>query len=157
MTEFHEGDPVLVQARFVMPSVFGGVAVVEGSGGRHYVYAADLIPDERQSDEPPTSTNLLDRPPGRYLVPAVLEDGRMTIDTAAAFPDDRRPEWLPGQPGDVADFTADAENEYGDPVHATRWMRGRLGWWAPGMGGNWIADDVVPTDAVLILPAPTRT
>ena len=57
----------------------------------------------------------------------------------------------------VADFTADAENEYGDPVHATRWMRGRLGWWAPGMGGNWIGDDDVPTDAVLVLPAPTRT
>ena len=69
----------------------------------------------------------------------------------------RRPEWLPGQPGDVAEFTADAENEHGDPVHATRWMRGRLGWWAPGMGGNWISDDDVPADAVLVLPAPTRT
>ena len=118
MTEFHEGDPVLVQARFVRLSfVDGSEAVVEGSNGSftYYVPFASLIPDER------------------------------------------RPDWLPGHPGDVAAFTADAENEYGDPVHATRWMRGRLGWWAPGMGGNWIADDVVPTDAVLILPAPTRT
>lgn len=156
-TEFHEGDPVLVQARFARLSVvYGSEAVVEGPNGSYYVPFASLIPDERQPDEPPAPTNLLDRPPGRYLVPAVLEDGRMTIDTAAAFPDERRPDWLPGcQPGDVADFTADAENEYGDPVHATRWMRGRLGWWAPGMGGNWIEDDAVPADAVLVLPAKT--
>ena len=124
MTEFHEGDPVLVRARFARPSDFdGGLAWVEGSDGvTYYVPVADLISDDRQPDESPTSTN-----------------------------------WLPGHPGDVADFTADAENEYGDPVHATRWMRGRLGWWAPGMGGNWISDDDVPADAVLVLPAPTRT
>lgn len=103
----------------------------------------------------------------RYVEPAVSDAKRVMVGVSGGFyyyvpaadliPDDRRPEWLPGQPGDVAEFTADAENEYGDPVHATRWMRGRLGWWAPGMGGNWISDDDVPADAVLVLPAPTRT
>ena len=97
---------------------------------------------------------------------AVVEgsNGSYYVPFASLISDDRQPDesptstnWLPGHPGDLADFTADAENEYGDPVHATRWMRGRLGWWAPGMGGNWIGDDDVPTDAVLVLPAPTRT
>lgn len=77
------------------------------------------------------------------------------IDGVDLIPDDRRPSWLPGQPGDVAEFTAQSANEYGDTVIASRWMRGVHGWWAPGMGGNWIEDDAVPADAVLVLPAKT--
>lgn len=81
--------------------------------------------------------------------PIDLRDGWSVVRTG--------PDWLPGQPGDVAEFMADCENDYGDPVRVNgRWMRGVHGWWTAGMGGNWLPDADVPADAVLVLPAKTR-
>lgn len=63
------------------------------------------------------------------------------------IPDTRRPSWLPGQPGDVAEWGGQ------------RWMRRRERWCAVGVDSRLSAladDDEVPADAVLVLPAPTR-
>lgn len=91
-------------------------------------------------------------PDGSAVVDAALNvgGGRSARDIAALpgelIADTRRPSWLPGQPGDVAEWGG------------RRW----------GMGGNWwhpiisepgspsIRDDEVPADAVLVLPAKTR-
>jgi len=90
----------------------------------------------------------------------VVIKGRNTIcgtQNAEIIPDDRSPEWLPGVPGDVAVFDAVAMNQYGEVVPPTgHWMRGRHGWWTAGMGANWLADDDVPSDAVLVLKSRER-
>lgn len=63
------------------------------------------------------------------------------------IPDDRRPSWLPGQPGDVAEWGGQ------------RWMRRRERWCAVSVDSclsSLAEDDEVPADAVLVLPATTR-
>lgn len=68
------------------------------------------------------------------------------------IPDDRRPSWLPGQPGDVAEFEGQRWAclvEDGDPA----WIC-LTGEYADMTDNR--ADDDVPAGAVLILPAKTR-
>lgn len=60
------------------------------------------------------------------------------------IPDDRGPSWLPGQPGDVAEFDG------------KRWLRQADNWWFDVSGEGGTTDDDVPADAVLVLPARTR-
>jgi hypothetical protein len=65
---------------------------------------------------------------------------------ADLIPDTRRPSWLPGQPGDVAEWDGQ------------RWMRGRRWWWVDDedFATHSMSDDDVPADSVLVLPAKTR-
>lgn len=69
------------------------------------------------------------------------------VDPEDLIPDDRRPSWLPGQPGDVAEWGGQ------------RWLR--RDW--PSIANTWaseagevVEDAEVPADAVLVLPAKTR-
>lgn len=75
------------------------------------------------------------------------KDGyRMSVRAANLIPDDRRPSWLPGQPGDVAEWGG------------KRWARDGLRWWRFSETDHTAGyeDDDVPADAVLVLPAKTR-
>ena len=77
------------------------------------------------------------------------EDGyRMSVRAADLIPDERRPEWLPGQPGDITEVEPDGE----------RVVRGTSGWWfSLEVGGQvWRSDHEVPAGARLLLPARTR-
>ena len=68
------------------------------------------------------------------------------VDPEDLIPDDRRPSWLPGQPGDVAEWGG------------KRWARDGLRWWRFSETDHTAGyeDDDVPADAVLVLPAKTR-
>ena len=98
----------------------------------------------------------------RYVEPAVSDAKRVMVGVSGGFyyyvpaadliPDDRRPSWLPGQPGDVA--------EWGGERWAARDDGGGVGYYWVRLTGEYGAidsDTVVPADAVLVLPAPTRT
>lgn len=69
---------------------------------------------------------------------------------ADLIPDTRRPDWLPGRPGDVAEWGGE------------RWAygvdeSGVAAWWPLHDTDNTnMYDDDVPADAVLVLPAKTR-
>lgn len=59
------------------------------------------------------------------------------------IPDTRPPSWLPGQPGDVAEWGGQ------------RWFR-LSRWYASDPAVESVHDSHVPADAVLVLPAKTR-
>jgi len=69
-----------------------------------------------------------------------------TVRSTNLIPDDRRPSWLPGQPGDVAEWGGKRRGRSAD------------GEWWNFADSVWEAatDDDVPADAVLVLPAKTR-
>ena len=73
------------------------------------------------------------------------------VDPEDLIPDDRRPSWLPGQPGDVAEWGGErwAARDDGDGV-GHYWVR------LTGEYGAIDSDADVPADAVLVLPAKTR-
>lgn len=83
-------------------------------------------------------------------LPAVVETAvakwQYNVHPSDLIPDDRRPSWLPGQPGDVAEWGG------------KRWARDGLRWWRFSETDHTAGyeDDDVPADAVLVLPAKTR-
>ncbi len=66
------------------------------------------------------------------------------VDPEDLIPDDRRPSWLPGQPGDVAEWGGH------------RWSCFGSYWVCLTTPVERVGDDDVPADAVLLLPARTR-
>lgn len=68
-----------------------------------------------------------------------------TVRSTNLIPDDRRPSWLPGQPGDVAEWGG------GRYVYTDVWYRIDREDHTSG-----VSNKDVPADAVLVLPAKTR-
>lgn len=78
------------------------------------------------------------------------------VDPEDLIPDDRRPSWLPGQPGDVAEWGGHRWSCARRPLRGTQPTTARSYWVCLTTPVERVGDDDVPADARLLLPARTR-